>query len=888
VCARHAGVLPSGSRLASPSTIRLALHKTAPARETWNADRIPGDGLDSRPMKKRASSFCGAAVAIGTVLLSCCGPHRHGAPARSTVPSAMEGPLPEAPPACSRARELRRSVGADLDGGKLRRALDTIALADELCPAEAAASHAPRLHALVELGRADDAAALAAQIDPSRVANVRAQAERAASIAADALMTEADAARRGGDGGAAQRLLDRAGAAYERELQSPLELDAPPLDHFAARTIWSPDGRWLAVLHGPYVSLFSTGTWERRLYFEAAAYRRAQNAVFSLDGSTVVVELCEMSPTTRCDLRAHALPDGSLRCSVQGPRAGWPRLLSADGRTLVDGFTASVWDLPSCSKRFEFISDGSAAPEVALGRDGAVLAFVSADGIEIRDAGMGAELRTIALPTTLDGIPLEIEKLAFRDDGLAIASVASDGTITIWDVRSGKKLLRVPKMPTTDGTTLVAFDRRDLVITTTLDADPGTGGAVFILDASTGKTRRSLGPPKGASSLAVSVGVDHRHVVRFPEFGLGFADVVHLDTGKSFELPHETSQASVSPDGRRVAWSGAGLPVQIIDAANGAPVATLPVGHGSNVGNFTSAPVALSTDGRTLVISGETLEIWDLARAERRARLDVEAWNLAVSARNQLAAAGFGLSIVDLSEAKLVRSLDTGQSRVFGLTWSATGDRLAAVTESENLDVWAASDGSPIAAIPRVNGVWDLRAVSFAADAKSLDLVGKSTVDHFDLERGTISRRPDDLFSTLHVGPAGQVRGCDPQYVPEKYVQASAPSADCSTAAVGTHYGPVAIWRAGPDARALLFRVAKGADAAFAQSTLGLTAARQAQVRAVLGATWAEWVPGVPVEPLGKDGRALLVCHCGVRVLPLAVCEERFVVSGVVRAFVAE
>src|SRR5262249_35556138 len=75
-------------------------------------------------------------------------------------------------------------VPALLGEGRLDRAVRVIARADAFCPTSAAESWAPRVTALVELGRMDEALALASTIEAAPDASAEARAAAKAARAA--------------------------------------------------------------------------------------------------------------------------------------------------------------------------------------------------------------------------------------------------------------------------------------------------------------------------------------------------------------------------------------------------------------------------------------------------------------------------------------------------------------------------------------------------------------------------------------------------------------------------------------------------------------------------------------------------------------------------------
>jgi hypothetical protein len=276
------------------------------------------------------------------------------------------------------------------------------------------------------------------------------------------------------------------------------------------------------------------------------------------------------------------------------------------------------------------------------------------------------------------------------------------------------------------------------------------------------------------------------------------------------------------------------------------------------------------------------LEIWDLLRGTRRATIARQAWQLAVSSRNQLAAAGYDLYLIDLEHGLLQHEIATG-SRTFLIGFDAAGEHLASALEDRTLRVFDARTGAALATFTGLDEVRELETLTFAPDGKSLDLTGPTKAVHADLVGGLLSRPPFQAPSGQPKGPGGQPFHCDLRPLGEGLEPAAlAISNDCSTAAIGSPQGPIVLLRPSAATSPLLFDVAAAGEAAFVQVPLRGPSSRP--LERILNEEW----PGLPaasIEPLGPDARALLVCRVGPKVLPLEVCEERLITQGALRAF---
>jgi hypothetical protein len=91
------------------------------------------------------------------------------APPKPVVAIAQPAPPPlAAKTPCEQARELRAQVPKFLEQGRLDRTVRTLARADLLCPAEAAATWEEQIAALAEVGRYAEARALCDKIESTK------------------------------------------------------------------------------------------------------------------------------------------------------------------------------------------------------------------------------------------------------------------------------------------------------------------------------------------------------------------------------------------------------------------------------------------------------------------------------------------------------------------------------------------------------------------------------------------------------------------------------------------------------------------------------------------------------------------------------------------------
>jgi WD40 repeat protein len=755
-----------------------------------------------------------------------------------TVDRSPAPPPTAAPPsACDGAAKQRARVKGLLAEGRLDRALRVIAHADRRCPASAAESAADRSAARDELGR-----------DPG--------------AGAEALLEAGLAEKKAGRAPEAQRLFDRALAAFEREAKVTLDTPNGVSGEVHAVALGGQgQGLRLVVAHDNGVSVFDPETLAERFSF---------------------------------------VPKGSPRAAAVSP----------EGRTALIGTFehAALWDLETGQEVFHL--DGM-HDEVAFSADGKT--FLVADTyrghLEVWSTAARAALRAVDLPAPAKGAKgLRFAGVAMGGD--TVAAGLSDGSVKLWSIKSGKELRSIaahPERPRTvalsaDGK-LLAVAAKDQVqlwqVATSKSLHTWSVGFVRSLVFTRDGGELIAAGTRGLFGWSVKSGAEVRRIERGPHDRIaldpagkrlvvaGAHDLAVRDASSGAELATLTRHAEPV---RAVAWP-AGSPyfalgswdesVRVWDADKGAPLRTL-----KDKDSVTA--LSLSPDGK-LLASGTTepsFSLWDpltgkLARSFPAAR----GWSSAAtfSADGKLVAFGVDdeVSLADVATGKILRALVSPKEEVTALAFRADGAYLAVGTRSSKVRLFDVATGKQTAEHDAGNTI---SALVFSPDGEHL-LVGENDLFVLDLRDGAVTGKRE------HAGQDGYVGGL-------------AQSADGKLCAVGYSKGAVGWFELPSGALARKTRLhddtinsmalrgrwlLTGSDDGSARLS-DVAADRSVVLRAVTGTEDAyAFTPGpeARVELFGDAARLHLRCRVGRASYPFDLCEERFLHKGLVGAVLA-
>ncbi len=354
-------------------------------------------------------------LVAGMLALSAC-------PARPAPPVASTAVQPRTDPACEQAARSRAGVPGLLAEGKLDRTVRVLQQANLACPATAPLTWPQLAETLLELGRADEAAAVAAEMEhgaaatPDALRAAQAVRDRASEVRKRApdpegLYSGGVAAKGRGADAEAQRLFDRAAVDLQRaarnEAGRPVELSFDTPNGLASRCVceyrgppaclcgatrwgspqavledinklgapeaiaYSPDGRLFAASHGERIYLFDARTWrERSRLLGHTAF--VHSLAWSPDGKTLVSGAADRTA------RSWDVATGEERSRLTDDGAGITALTYApDGSWLAVGSgqgTFFAWDPASAAEVHEASKERCAVGAVAFSADGRTLA----------------------------------------------------------------------------------------------------------------------------------------------------------------------------------------------------------------------------------------------------------------------------------------------------------------------------------------------------------------------------------------------------------------------------------------------------------------------------------------------------------------------------------
>jgi RNA polymerase sigma factor (sigma-70 family) len=459
------------------------------------------------------------------------------------------------------------------------------------------------------------------------------------------------------------------------------------------------------------------------------------------------------------------------RPSAKVGRSPIPLRFAPDGRTiagLVGENSASIWDVATGREQVHLPAHEK--PIVCLGftSDGKDLLTATGErqeDIVLRqwDAASGKERHTIRVPApkrqawlrplafSADGKTLALEEAALvkQKEG-AVTHVFTEYRLYLLDVATGREQRRL------DGTTSVvwsaAFSRDGRSV-----ACQRMDGSVSVWDVASGKARFThRGYPGGSrpdSHFTLDFTSDGKRLATAGDSGV--IDLWDVETGRELFANAETHHGAIArlvfaPDGKIVATGGDDHTIRLWDVATGRQRHCL-TGHTREVRRL-----VFSQDGRTLVSAAEddTIRLWDTATGKERSHFKEERarrsmyFNFGVHA---LAFAADGQTLVTWGEDRMLR------------TWDLTARKESSAREIAFPELPSIPDpkpGEPHPNFPQDHIQW----AAFTPDARTALLASNKTIHLVDVASGReiFTFASPSWLRSLDLSPDGQtlLAGC--------------------------------------------------------------------------------------------------------------------------------
>jgi WD40 repeat protein len=310
--------------------------------------------------------------------------------------------------------------------------------------------------------------------------------------------------------------------------------------------------------------------------------------------------------------------------------------------------TSSRWGTLGSSPRVFDLSDGrclyslprepgSDTEAVALSPDGKILATKHANGLCIRDAATGKELRKITLQESGSGRTLT-GWLTFTPDGKQVAATFS-------------------------------------------------GNAIHLIDVGTGEVRRTFAPGEAACPCVFSPDGKLMAAGGY-EKGATFAQLWEVSTGKELRrfAAGDSSIRSLafSPDGATLAGGGEDTRLRLWEAATGKELKVFP-----KIGRSIQS-VAFSPDGKTVAAAGDGVHLYDVGTGKERLQIARRARGLVFSSDGAVLTGAVSGAIYrwDAATGHLLTPTAAQDSAVEQILITPEGQRVFTRNEDGDVHVW--------------------------------------------------------------------------------------------------------------------------------------------------------------------------------------------------------
>jgi WD40 repeat protein/tRNA A-37 threonylcarbamoyl transferase component Bud32 len=412
-------------------------------------------------------------------------------------------------------------------------------------------------------------------------------------------------------------------------------------------------------------------------------------------------EQTELAEQRLYDVRMNLIARYWEGCHVELVQQGLDEQLPANqGGIDRRGFEWFYWQRKLSSGHVTLKGHTHAVNNVAFSADGRRLASASDDGtVKVWDTRTGQE------SLTLKGHTSGVRSAAFSPDGRRLASASDDRTVKLWDAAIGQEIPTLMGHSGPVGSVAFNPDGRRLASAghepSGLDA-ASNDWAVKVWDAATGEQIRTL-----------------------------------MFTGDGNSIPYGTSVA-FSPDGRRLAFVIRDQTVKVCDAGSGQETLTLerPNPFVFRAGAYDWS-LAFSPDGRRLAGAdswGKTVKVWDAAFGHETLTLKGH-----TDAVKSVAFSPDGTRLASASQDGTVRVWDARSGEeililkghtdgVRSVAYSPDGRTIASAGDDKTVKIWNAVSGQETLTLngadARGGGYRGEMSVAFSPDGKRIAAAG--------------------------------------------------------------------------------------------------------------------------------------------------------------------
>jgi WD40 repeat protein/uncharacterized caspase-like protein len=447
---------------------------------------------------------------------------------------------------------------------------------------------------------------------------------------------------------------------------------------------------------------------------------------------------------------------------------------SPDGKFIVSGSwdgTIKLWDKQSArelrtfratEQQINLLSDDvRRINSVVFSPDGhQILSGSEATTLSLWDVDSGHQLFGSAGPAAQ-----QVFSVAFAPNGLQFASGTDDGATSFWETNSGHKAYSNPggSNPASLFSSFLAYSPDGRTI-----ASSGSVGAIGsyssldikLLDADTGRERRSFTNESGVTSVAFSP--DGSKIVSGADQTVKLWDFATGKLIRSLGGEHATNVRSVSfsPDGKTVASEDEDANIKIWNLADGNEITSF------REGTQGGALVYLA-DGRHLASANyeNGITLWDVQSGRKTQSLDGLPFSLVISNNNCIISGNLDgtITIWDTTSGTAVHTLEGHTGVVTSVAVSPDAKKLLSGSMDATIKVWDVESGALLGtAISFTDGEWIFMTPEGFFDAsengaKNLNVVRGLEVSSIDQLYDAL-HRPDLVQQKLAGDPQGLVR----------------------------------------------------------------------------------------------------------------------------------